>query len=568
MAPPPWWIAKEVKPAGPAKDMGTWTAIQFSEEQQARYGCDADGNIVDEAKHAAAFEAKQGAPDGVGEEAVGPGINIVVPLGGLGSRFQKEGYLTRPKPFVPVLGKPMILWVLENLTLGPKDTLVIVYNPSFMNIKNFMHEVVGDKYPDCKFVELPGPTRGAAETVLLGLQGLDAESLKRPTLLADGDTFYTSDIVSAFRKVATTHNAVFCFNDTQPKPIYSYITLDDSDNIKEVKEKVKISDWANSGCYCFRDGSQLAEECTALIEANSKQESQDGVGEFYTSGVISAMIAKNEPFRALKLEAGDIHVLGTPTQVEQFCATWQTQPSQRFVFDLEGVFIAGYKGKPIARNIELAQRLKAQGHTIIINSTRATSMENKTWQFLSELKVPCDALHLGKPRGDFYIGGPSTADAVLADLDKQVGFYPTEVRAKRQGRAGKGAGKEGKESGVAQQKKAKIQKVGSLNPDSKGVTCLVKVVSDVTEIEGKTSKFYEATCGDESGRVIVSLTETQKDALKQDQVLIMRNASVKMVKGHIRLVVDKWGKMDTNTEETVEKVGDKNISDTEYELAN
>jgi len=500
-------------------------------------------------------------------DTVGPAINVIIPLGGLGTRFQKEGYLTRPKPFVPVLGKPMILWVVENLTLGPEDTLMIVYNPSFMNIGNFMREVVGDKFPRCKFVELPGPTRGAAETVLIGLQGLDEADLKRPTLLADGDTFYTSDIVSSFRAVASTHNAVFCFNDTQPKPIYSYITLDGSDNILEVKEKVKISDWANSGCYCFRDGKQLADECSALIEANSKQESQDGIGEFYTSGVIAAMIAKKEPFRALKLDVGDIHVLGTPTQVEQFCATWQTQPSQRFIFDLEGVLIAGIKGEPIKRNIELAQRLKAQGHTIIVQSTRALSMEQKTWRFLEELKVPCDSLHLGKPRGDFYIGGPNNVDGILTDLDKQVGFYPTDVQATRQSRSGASRAK----VAAKPPKKARMQKVGKLNPNSKGVTCLVKVVSDVQEVAAtgkETQKFYEATCGDESGKVILTLSEDQKDILKNGQVVVLRNAQVKMIKAHIRLTIDKWGKIDTSTEEVVEEVGDTNISTVEYELVN
>ena len=40
---------------------------------------------------------------------------MMIPLGGLGSRFQKEGY-TRPKPCVQVMGKPMILWVLDSLT--------------------------------------------------------------------------------------------------------------------------------------------------------------------------------------------------------------------------------------------------------------------------------------------------------------------------------------------------------------------------------------------------------------------------------------------------------------------
>lgn len=486
----------------------------------------------------------------------------MIPLGGLGSRFQTEGYLTRPKPFVPILGKPMILWVLESLSFGKEDTLVVVYNPSFMNIGNFMREVVGSRHPRCHFVELPGPTRGAAETVLLGLKGLEASLQEQPTLLVDGDTFYTTDVVSKFRAVASTHNAVFCFHDTQPNPIYSYITLNEADNITEVKEKVKISDWANSGCYCFRNGAQLAAECEALIEANSRQASQDGIGEFYTSGVIAAMLAKGEPFRALKIDVGDIHVLGTPAQVAEFCTKWDMQPRQRFVFDFEGVLVVGMDGDPIVRNIEVCQRLKKQGHTIIIHSTRPWALERKTWVLLEQHGIPCDELVLGKPRGDFYVGGPSTLDALLADLDKQTGFYPTDVKVTQSSR-----------EAPVHMKKPRTHKVATLSPSSHGITCLVRIVDDLQEVQivkndGGTLKFWEVTCGDASGKVILSLTDSQKTGIIKDKVLFVRNGFVKMVKGRIRLVVDKWGKLDMDVgDATVDIVGDSNISLTEYELA-
>jgi hypothetical protein len=131
-----------------------------------------------------------------------PPINVLIPLGGLGTRFQKEGYLTRPKPFVRVLGKEMILWVLDNLKLRSDDGLVLVFDPSWMSMGVFMREIVGEKYPQATFVELGGPTRGAAETVLLGLRGLPSSIRSRPTLLADGDTFYTADVVGRFREVS------------------------------------------------------------------------------------------------------------------------------------------------------------------------------------------------------------------------------------------------------------------------------------------------------------------------------------------------------------------------------
>ena len=111
---------------------------------------------------------------------------MMIPLGGIGSRFQKEGY-KYPKPFVKVLGKEMIIWVVDSLKLGPKDTLVVVYNPAFLDMRELM-EMVVDRVPGTVLVELPRPTLGAAETVRFGLEGLDARRRARPCMLVDGDT--------------------------------------------------------------------------------------------------------------------------------------------------------------------------------------------------------------------------------------------------------------------------------------------------------------------------------------------------------------------------------------------
>ena len=49
-----------------------------------------------------------------------PGINIVVPMGGIGERFARVGYRF-PKPLVNLVGRPMIFWLLDNLDLTPDD---------------------------------------------------------------------------------------------------------------------------------------------------------------------------------------------------------------------------------------------------------------------------------------------------------------------------------------------------------------------------------------------------------------------------------------------------------------
>ena len=89
-----------------------------------------------------------------------------------------------------VLGKEMILWVVDSLKLAPEDTLVVVYNPNFLDMKELMEMVVAHR-PGAVLVELAGPTRGAAETVRFGLEGLAASRRSRPTMLVDGDAFYT-----------------------------------------------------------------------------------------------------------------------------------------------------------------------------------------------------------------------------------------------------------------------------------------------------------------------------------------------------------------------------------------
>ena len=62
-------------------------------------------------------------------------------------------------------------------------------------------------------------------------------------MLMDGDCFFTFDVVSKYREVAAKgFGASVVFTDTtQPKPIYSYVKVDDDQSMKinKIIEKVK-----------------------------------------------------------------------------------------------------------------------------------------------------------------------------------------------------------------------------------------------------------------------------------------------------------------------------------------
>mmetsp|Transcript_84794 Transcript_84794/g.163408 ORF Transcript_84794/g.163408 Transcript_84794/m.163408 type:complete len:106 (-) Transcript_84794:153-470(-) len=54
---PPWWILNGVRPAGPPKNMGSYTVVTFSESQQEQFGVSESGEVKDQLKFEAALAA-------------------------------------------------------------------------------------------------------------------------------------------------------------------------------------------------------------------------------------------------------------------------------------------------------------------------------------------------------------------------------------------------------------------------------------------------------------------------------------------------------------------------------
>merc|ERR1712224_966388 len=112
-------------------------------------------------------------------------------------------------------------------------------------------------------------------------------------------------------------------------------------------------------------------------------------------------------------------------------------------------------------------------------------------------------------------------------------------------------------------KKPKFKKV-------KDVNLILKCVKAPVAVEGSDSDLKETVCGDDTGVVTVSVrTDAHAGVAKVGAAIRIQNAHVRMVKGHIRLVVDKWSAFKTAAPATVDfEAADeaKDISATEYEL--
>ena len=124
-------------------------------------------------------------------------MNIVIPLGGLGERFKKEGYI-EPKPLIKILGKEMILHVIENLKLEKDDIIHIIYNPELD--KYGFSELLNKTKININCIKLNKQTEGSSETTLIELNTFNDALLNRKCILVDCDKFYTNDIVYTYRK--------------------------------------------------------------------------------------------------------------------------------------------------------------------------------------------------------------------------------------------------------------------------------------------------------------------------------------------------------------------------------
>src|SRR2546428_803493 len=115
-----------------------------------------------------------------------------------------------------------------------------------------------------------------------------------------------------------------------------------------------------------------------------------------------------------------------------------------------------------------------------------------------------------------------------------------------------------------------MTKVKDLTPASKQVNVLVKVVSlseerEITSKFGEARKLVEATVGDETGTVLLTLWNDQIGQIHKDETLLIDNGYVTLVRGHIRLNVGKYGTM-AKSEQLIENVNTAlDVSAVEYE---
>ena len=368
-------------------------------------------------------------------------MKLIIPLGGLGTRYKKFNY-NLPKPLINAAGKPILNWLLDNLNFSKIDQIIIPYNKELDNYR--FESVIKNKYSHLNFLffKLNYDTEGAAQTILEGLKLI--EDKDSPIICLDGDNFYIEDILSKWNG----DNCIFTFSDYNVEPIYSYIKINNNNNVSDIVEKTKISDLACTGAYAFSSWKLLKKYCETIINKNIRQKN-----EFYTSNVIKEMIKNNINFININIKKEHYICLGTPFHLRLFCnnipkinalTNKELIEKKRYCFDLDNTLVTFPKIKgdyttvePINKNITFLKYLRKSGNYIIIYTARRMKTFNGnlgklnkdickiTFDTLEKFDIPYDEIYFGKPYADFYID--DLAISSYDNLEKQFGFYSSFI---------------------------------------------------------------------------------------------------------------------------------------------
>jgi HAD superfamily hydrolase (TIGR01509 family) len=235
----------------------------------------------------------------------GGNMNVLIPMAGAGSRFEKAGY-TFPKPLIEVDGKPMIQVIVENLNIDAKHIFIVQKEHYDKYNLKYLLNLITDN--NCEIVQVDGITEGAACTTLLAKELIDNDE---PLVMANSDQFVEWDS-NEFMYSMTADNidgGIVSFEATHPK--WSFAKLDKNGFVSEVAEKKPISNIATVGVYYWSKGSDYVKYTEQMIDKDIRTNN-----EFYVCPVFNEAIGDDKKIKVFPIEK--MWGLGTPEDLERY----------------------------------------------------------------------------------------------------------------------------------------------------------------------------------------------------------------------------------------------------------
>jgi glucose-1-phosphate thymidylyltransferase len=208
-------------------------------------------------------------------------MKVIIPAGGYGTRMRPHTH-TRPKPMVPVAGRPSLAFILDALKPLPVEEVIVITG----KMGEQMEEYVA-KYYDFKtrFIEQK-VMRGQADAIALAEQYVQGDLM---TIFVD--TLFDADL-SVVTDLPNADGVMFVAE--VPDPSRFGIAVEGPDGyVTRVVEKPQdpVSNLALVGIYYFKDSQQLFRAIHKLMDSGRNRS-----GEYFLSDTVQVMIDDGAKF--------------------------------------------------------------------------------------------------------------------------------------------------------------------------------------------------------------------------------------------------------------------------------
>ncbi len=215
-------------------------------------------------------------------------MKAIIPVAGTGARLRPLTY-TQPKPLIPVAGKPIISFIIEQLMAVGIQDFVFVIGYLGEKIKDYVEQT----YPQINKVFVHQEERFGSAHALWTAK--DAIKTADEVVVFFGDVIIDVD----FKKVLELPASCFGVKKVSDPREFGVVEYDEEGRVTKVVEKPRIprSDMAMVGFYKIREVDALLEALDFNISHNIRTN-----GEFPLTDALMRMIEKGVVFSTIAVD--------------------------------------------------------------------------------------------------------------------------------------------------------------------------------------------------------------------------------------------------------------------------
>ncbi|MCK5105006.1 MAG: nucleotidyltransferase family protein, partial [Cyclobacteriaceae bacterium] len=212
-------------------------------------------------------------------------MNIIIPMAGMGKRLRPHT-LTTPKPLIPIVGKPIVYWLVHDIAEVCDD---IIENIGFVIGRSFGESVekellsIASKLGAKGHLFYQDEPLGTAHAIYCA-----ADILEGKTIVAFADTLFKANF-----KLDSEQDGIIWVHQVEDPSAFGVVKLDSNGGIEDFVEKPTdfISDLAIIGIYYFKSGDLLKHEIKVLIDNKIKDD-----GEYQLTRALETLKEKGTKF--------------------------------------------------------------------------------------------------------------------------------------------------------------------------------------------------------------------------------------------------------------------------------